>query len=153
MEMSSLWHRLSGSLLFSLPIYLVGLGRIKNGFETRAFSSLHGFQRSKASVGNRLGMEHTQPSNTPRFLTNGLWMVVLKHLVCIYIYIYCRKGEQLFSGVCPQLLFVLATVEHNDEDIGPVTLRCTWYTEKSNSFLQSNVYNYRITPHWRSWEV
>lgn len=45
-------------------------------------------------------------------------MVVLKHLV----YIYCRKGEQLFSSVCAQLLFLPETVERNDEDIGPLTL-------------------------------
>lgn len=52
---------LCGSLLFALPVYFVGLGRTENGFETRAFSSLRGILRSEASVGNRLGMEHTQP--------------------------------------------------------------------------------------------
>lgn len=45
-------------------------------------------------------------------------MVVLKYLV----YIYCRKGNaDVFHNVCPQLLFVLGIVEHNDEDLGPVT--------------------------------
>lgn len=70
MEMSSLWHIYRGSLLFSMPVDLVGLGRTKNGFETRAFSPLPGFQRSKASWVIDLGWNTHNPSNNPRCLTN-----------------------------------------------------------------------------------
>lgn len=69
-------------------------------------------------------------------------MVVLKYLV----YILLKRNAAVFHNVCPQLLFVVRTVEHNAEDLGPhnplnYSLRCTWYSEKSNSFLQSIVYS------------
>ena len=72
-------------------------------------------------------------------------MVVLKYLV----YILQKRNAAVFHNVCPQLLFVLGTVEHNDEDLGPITLEL-WpevhlVHKKSNSFLKSNVYNYGIT--------
>lgn len=55
-------------------------------------------------------------------------MVVLKYLV----YILQERNAAVFHNVCPQLLSVLGTVEHNDEDLGPITLehglRCIWYT-------------------------
>lgn len=91
-----------------MPIYLVGLGRTKKGFETRAFSSLHGFQRPKASWVIDLGWNTHNPSNNPRFLTNCFWMIVLKYLV----YILQKRNAAVFHNVCPQLLIILGTTEH-----------------------------------------
>lgn len=45
-------------------------------------------------------------------------MVVLKYLV----YILQKRNAAVFHNVCPHLLFVLGTVEHNAEDLGPITL-------------------------------
>lgn len=45
-------------------------------------------------------------------------MVVLKYLV----YILQKRNAAVFHSVCPQLLFVLGTVEHNDEELGPISL-------------------------------
>lgn len=45
-------------------------------------------------------------------------MVVLKYLV----YILLKRNAAVFHNVCPQLVFVLRTVEHNAEDLGPITL-------------------------------
>lgn len=44
-------------------------------------------------------------------------MVVLKYLV----YILQKRNAAVFHNVCPQLLFVLRTVEHYVEDLGPIT--------------------------------
>lgn len=44
-------------------------------------------------------------------------MVVLKYLV----YILQKRNAAVFHNVCPQLLFVLGTVEHYVEDLGPIT--------------------------------
>lgn len=45
-------------------------------------------------------------------------MVVLKYLV----YIYCRKGMQLFSTMfVPNFCLYLELLNVNDEDLGPVT--------------------------------
>ena len=45
-------------------------------------------------------------------------MIVLKYVV----YILQKRNAAVFHDVCPQLLFVLGTIEHNDEDLGPITL-------------------------------
>lgn len=45
-------------------------------------------------------------------------MVVLKYLV----YIYCRKGMQLFSTMFVPNLCLYLKLEHNAEDLGPITL-------------------------------
>lgn len=44
-------------------------------------------------------------------------MVVLKYLV----YILQKRNAAVFHNVCPQLLFVLGTVERYVEDLGPIT--------------------------------
>lgn len=45
-------------------------------------------------------------------------MVDLKYLV----YILQKRNAAVFHSVCPQLLFVLRIVEHN-EDFGPIILK------------------------------
>lgn len=45
-------------------------------------------------------------------------MVVLKYPV----YILQKRNAAVFHNVCPQLLFVLGTVELNGEDLGPIAL-------------------------------
>lgn len=59
-------------------------------------------------------------------------MVVLKYLV----YIPQERNAAVFHNVCSQLLFVLGTVEHN-EDLGPITLeRVHLVHKKSKTFCR-----------------
>ena len=67
-------------------------------------------------------------------------------------YLLQIRNAAVFHNVCPQLLFILGTVERNDEDLGLITLElwpeCTWHKEKLKRFilliLKIHYFNWRL---------